>query len=156
MARRRISPERKGLYYTGLAITLAGLVTFLSSFFVLIGSFGETHFDTAMARGKSFATRGIAGMVLLVVGGLLTRVGSVGVAGSGLKLDPEAARRDLEPWSRMAGGTVKDALDEAGLGPGVPALPFDERLRRLEQLRKDGLVNEAEYEAARQRILASA
>ncbi len=33
-------------------------------------------------------------------------------------LDPERARSELEPYSRMAGGMVKDALDEAELGGG--------------------------------------
>jgi len=37
-------------------------------------------------------------------------------------LDPEKAREDLEPYSRMAGGMVKDAMDEAAvkLGGGEP------------------------------------
>lgn len=32
-------------------------------------------------------------------------------AGSGVILDPEKAKEELEPFSRMAGGMVKDALD---------------------------------------------
>ena len=33
-------------------------------------------------------------------------------AGSGVVLDPEKARKDVEPWSRMGGGVVQDALSE--------------------------------------------
>ena len=37
-------------------------------------------------------------------------------------LDPEKARDELEPYSRMAGGMVKDALNEADIkiGGGDP------------------------------------
>lgn len=95
------------------------------------------------------------------------RLGRMGLAGSGMVLDPEGARRDVEPWARMAGGVVKDAIDEAGVridgtrgaGEGDEAssssMPFDERLRRLEKLRAEGLVSESEYAAARKRILES-
>ena len=87
-------------------------------------------------------------------------IGRMGLAGSGIELDPEEARRDVEPWSRMTGGVVKDALDEAGikLGGQPPSdeLPFDERLRRLQKLRDDGLVSEQEYEATKKKILDSA
>lgn len=33
-------------------------------------------------------------------------------------LDPEQARQDLEPFSRQAGGMLKDALDEAAVNLG--------------------------------------
>ncbi len=39
-------------------------------------------------------------------------------------------------------------------GPlGAEQLPFDERLRRLEQLRKDGLVSDEEYQRKRAELL---
>jgi hypothetical protein len=39
-------------------------------------------------------------------------------------LDPEQARKDVEPVARMAGGVVGDALEEAGvkLGGGSVSL----------------------------------
>ena len=40
------------------------------------------------------------------------------VAQSGLILDPEQAREDLAPYSRMAGGLANDALQEAGIDLG--------------------------------------
>ena len=54
-------------------------------------------------------------MVLMMVGHLVARVGARGVAGSGLILDPAQARKDLAPYSKMAGGMAKDALEEAGI-----------------------------------------
>jgi hypothetical protein len=54
-------------------------------------------------------------MGLMVVGGILMSVGARGAAGSGLVLDPSRARQDLEPWSRMGGGMVQDALSEVNV-----------------------------------------
>jgi hypothetical protein len=60
----------------------------------------------------------------------------------------------------MAGGVLKDALDEAGIRSGNKppdeTLAFDERLRRLKQLRDDGLVSEQDYESTKKKILESA
>jgi hypothetical protein len=67
-----------------------------------------------MAKHESISV-----MVLLVVGQLVRRVGARGLAGSGVLLDPQKARDDLEPYSRMAGGMVKDALDEADIDLGA-------------------------------------
>ena len=90
----------------------------------------------------------------------MTSIGRMGLAGSGIKLDPEEARRDVEPWARMSGGVVKDAMDEAGITlggqPSGEKLPFDERLRRLQKLRDDKLISEQEYESTRKKILESA
>jgi hypothetical protein len=69
-------------------------------------------------------------------------------------LDPEQARRDLEPLNRSRGAMVKDALDEADIHLGQTAMPFDEKLRRLHALQKDGLISESEYQSAKQRLLA--
>jgi multidrug resistance efflux pump len=78
-------------------------------------------------------------------------------------LDPERARDDLEPWARAGGGLVRDALDEADVNLGgknasaspaaAAALSFDEKLRRLDQLRKDGLLTEEEYQQKREEVL---
>jgi hypothetical protein len=52
-------------------------------------------------------------MATIVAGLWIRAVGARDLAGSGTVLDPKLARRDLEPYSRMAGGMVKDALEEA-------------------------------------------
>lgn len=151
MTRRQISPERKGLYYLGAALQVIGVISFLS---VWAGGFLGFGF------GSSAGPRVVFGMALILVGGILSKVGQRGLAGSGIILDPEEARRDVEPWSRMTGGMVKDALDEAGIdlnkSDSSDDLPFDERLRRLQKLREDGIVDEEEYEATKKRILESA
>ena len=56
---------------------------------------------------------------------MIRHVGARGLAGSGVVLNPGQARKDLEPYSRMAGGMVKDALDEAdvNLGSGRSSKP---------------------------------
>lgn len=59
-------------------------------------------------------------MPLIIIGAILQSVGKYGAVGSGLKLDPKNARRDMEPWSRMKGGMVADAMDEAGIDLSRP------------------------------------
>jgi len=101
--------------------------------------------------------RGVVGMGLMIVGRMLAAIGSRGLAGSGVMIDPEQARKDLEPWSRMAGGIVKDAIDETGLVSADRSdkadLPFDEKLRKLHQLYKDGIITEEEYQKEKAEIL---
>jgi len=155
MKQQNISPERQGAYYFGMVLSGIGLVLFLSTFVSFISHFGD--FSDFEGRAKSGMVRAFGGMICLAIGQLIMRAGRSGVAGSGLKLDPQEARNDLEPWSRMSGGMLHDALDEAGINLSSPPaeMPFDERLRRLDALKRDGLVSEAEYDAAKQKILAS-
>ena len=113
---RDVSPERKSAYYIGTAISVLGFLLFASVFVSFALNFGDfSHFD---ANVRSFAVRAFAGMALVVVGGFVRGVGERGLAGSGVILDPEQARQDLEPYARMAGGMVKDALDEADVHLG--------------------------------------
>jgi hypothetical protein len=155
---RQVPPERKKIYYIGMAVGVIGFLCFISVFISGALHFGD--FSNFEQRGRSEATRGVLGMVMMIAGGYLTRIGRMGMAGSGIKLDPEEARRDVEPWSRMTGGVVKDVMDEAGIKLGgsssADELPFDERLRRLQKLRQDGLVSEQEYETTKKRILDQA
>ena len=155
---RQVPPERKAIYYVGMAVGAIGLLSFLSVFVSGALHFGD--FRNFEEQGRSEAMRAVVGMILIIAGGFMTRIGRMGVAGSGVKLDPEEARRDVEPWARMTGGVVKDALDEAGIKlggqPSGEDLPFDERLRRLQKLREDGLVSEQEYEAIKKKILDKA
>ncbi len=156
MAQRQVSPERKKVYYVGLVIQVVGFLSFGSVFVSAFLNFA--NFDNFVARSRSEMARAVIGMALIIAGGLLRRSGQMGLAGSGIKLDPEQARKDVEPWARMSGGVLKDALDEAGITPGrntasSQTLAFDERLRRLQKLRQDGVLNEDEYMAVKKRIL---
>jgi hypothetical protein len=157
MANKRISSERQNIYYVGMAIGVIGGLTFFSIFISGALHFGD--FNNFETRSHSMVVRAVVGMAMLFGGSFLMKLGRMGAAGSGLKLDPEKAREDVEPWSRMAGGVAKDALDEAGIKFGqadTTQLPFDEKLRRLEKLRADGLLNQAEFEATKKKILESA
>jgi hypothetical protein len=158
MAERQIPPERKGIFYLGMVLLAAGFLCFISTFFSTVSSFGD--FRNFEQRGRSMGTRALIGMVMVIAGGIMANVGRMGLAGSGLKLDPEEARRDVEPWARMAGGVAKDAIEEAGIKLGGQAqgdaLPFDEKLRRLQKLRDDKVINEQDYESAKKKILENA
>ena len=154
---RNISEARKGIYYLGVSLIAIGIVSFLSVFVSTFTSMGG--FNDFGATMQSVGIRSVGGILLAIIGSVLMRVGARGVAGSGMILDPKRAREDLEPWSRMAGGVLQDALDETGLENALRdrdgnELPFDEKLRRLEQLRKDGLITETEYQAKRKEFLS--
>lgn len=114
---RQVSAGRRTTFYLGTFIMVVGGLVFASLFVTLAlivgwGSDPETVIP-------SFVFRMILAAVLLVTGGALRAVGARGLAGSGVVLDPERARRDLEPYARMAGGMVKDALDEAQVKAGT-------------------------------------
>lgn len=110
-----ISPERKAAYYAGMGMVALGFVVFLGNMFC--ASSGMDDLDSMQvgrsSRGLNMGV-GLFGVVLLIGGGLLIKVGRLGVAGAGVVLEPQQARKDLEPYSRMAGGMLKDALEETG------------------------------------------
>jgi hypothetical protein len=52
---------------------------------------------------------------------------------------------------------LKDTLDEAGIDLEAVRsrqLPFDEQLIKLKGLKREGLISEDEYAAARERVLS--
>jgi len=110
---RRISSKRKSLYYLGNVLIVVGMILFASTFVTFLSHFGDVSNFEADAR-LDFG-RALAGMACMIVGGILRRVGARGLAGSGIVLDPDRAREELEPYSRMVGGMAKDALDEADI-----------------------------------------
>jgi hypothetical protein len=93
-----------------MALGVIGFLLFLSTFVTFIANFG--NFENFEGRARSGGFRAFGGMILMMAGGFLTNLGVRGWAGSGLVLDPEKARSDVEPWSRMGGGIVQDALSE--------------------------------------------
>ncbi|MDH3583200.1 MAG: hypothetical protein OER86_03195 [Phycisphaerae bacterium] len=111
----QISKERKNAYYLGMGLGAVGLLMFLSTFVIFIANFG--NFDNFDSRAKTSAALAFGGMLLMMAGGAIRRVGAAGAAGSGLVLDPAQAREDLEPFSRQAGGMLQDVLDEADIRP---------------------------------------
>lgn len=113
---RQISEARKTAYYLGTGLMVLGGTLFLSTFVTFAMHFGD--FSDFASDAKSGMIRAFGGMVLLFAGAIVRGVGARGLAGAGLVLDPEKARQDLEPYSRMAGGMAKDTLDEAGVKLG--------------------------------------
>lgn len=107
---RTISPDRKATYYAGMVLAAFGLLLFLSMFVTFALHFGDfTDFES---HTRSTFLRGVVGMILMIAGGALRVVAARGFAGSGVVLDPEQARRDMEPWARTAGGLTDDAFSE--------------------------------------------
>jgi hypothetical protein len=113
---RHISDERKTAYYVGIGLQILGALLFASTFVTFLMRFGDfTDFE---ARARSEGFRAFGGMALLIVGAIIRGIGAKGLAGSGVLLDPEKARDELEPYSRMAGGMAKDLLEEANIKLG--------------------------------------
>jgi hypothetical protein len=110
---KQISEQRKVVYYVGTGLQILGGLLFASVFVTGAMHFGD--FSNFHANAKSDMFRGLGGMGLLIAGAVIRSIGARGLAGSGVILDPEEARRDLEPYSRMGGGMLKDALDEADI-----------------------------------------
>lgn len=134
---KEISEGRKTAYYIGMVLAIIGAITFGSVFVSGIMNFG--NFDNFEARGKSMAARGFGGMALMIAGLIVMSIGARGAAGSGLVLDPKKAREDLEPFTRMAGGMVKDALDEADikLGKSTPEKVIMVKCRKCSELNEE-------------------
>jgi len=162
MINRQISPQRKGVYRLGTIVAGVGFLLFLSTFVSAALNFGD--FSDFESRVRSMSLRAVGGMIMLIVGFALMGYGAAGAAGSGLKLDPEQARRDLEPWARMKGGLTKDTLDEMGIdipkiagalgGAGrADSESVEARLRGLHALYKDGILSEEEYLREKQELL---
>ena len=117
--RRDLSPERKAIFYVGMALAGIGLISFLSTFVSFAMNFGDfTDFE---ARGRSMAMRAFGGMILIIIGVIISNIGRMGAAGAGLIPDPQRQRADLEPWNRSAGGMLNDALSEVDVLKHRPA-----------------------------------
>jgi len=107
---RQLSEERKALVYFGYGLMALGFILFFSTFISGISSFG--NFSNFEGRARSEGMRAIFGIILLAAGSGLSRVGKLGLAGSGVKPDPEQAAQDLEPWARAGGHVIGSALEE--------------------------------------------
>jgi hypothetical protein len=113
---RKISQDRNAAYYVGLLLQILGGLLFGSVIVTFITRSGDfTDFE---GRARSEALRAFIGIALMMINGIIRGFGSKGLAGSDVLLDPERARQELEPYSRMAGGMVRDTMDEARLDLG--------------------------------------
>lgn len=123
---RIVSAERQGAFNVGTVLTGVGFVTILVCFigFVTAGHDSVSNFGGG-ANPVAWWIGIFIGMVIAGIGRATRTIAARGVAGSGLVLDPERARTDLEPWARMGGGMLRDAIDESGLPIGQSAPPAE-------------------------------
>lgn len=105
--RRKISPKRKQAFNTGTILMGIGLILFLSSFVISFAGFGSGRMNVGGIMGPS-----IIGFILIFIGQTMRKVGRNGLAGSGIILDMEQEKQDMEPINRMKGGQINDTLDE--------------------------------------------
>ena len=105
VARRQVSPGRKLAFYLGyLCMAGSALITI---------SLVSGPFESSWSGLRSIAWRAASALGCLVLGLFLRMIGIRGLAGSLVVLDPPRARKDLEPWSRAAGGLLDAAVSEA-------------------------------------------
>lgn len=110
---KQISAERKSTYYLGMVLIVIGGILFFSIFIRGVMHFG--NFDNFETNPRSSMFRVFAGMALVILGGIISSIGTRGKAVSGVVLDPENARQEMDLFNRIGGGMVKDAQDEADL-----------------------------------------
>jgi len=107
-SRRKISTGRKVLYYSGMGMIAIGIILFLSTFVV---AFTSDPFEL-IDSGKNPMKLGVYGFIMIFLGTVLRGIGALGTSGSGLILDPQEARNDLNPYTSAVGGMISDVLDE--------------------------------------------
>lgn len=112
---RHVSPGRQGVHALGTLLIVIGAISCLSVVVAVAGLFtsGTSSGDLPSPMPV------VVGFVMIAVGGALRSLGAKGIHGSGLVLDPQRARRELEPHSRQVGGMIGDELDEAGIALGA-------------------------------------
>ncbi len=108
----KISEQRKAIYYIGMGLTILGFILFISIFFSFFGFMNQemNSFGPMMTRKTPSFSRPLIGMLLVIIGQFMMRVGARGAAGSGIILDPEKAREDLRPYTEAAGGMLNDVI----------------------------------------------
>lgn len=129
---REISEDRKFYHSVGMGLIVLGLLLFFGAVFQGIQKemHREEDFNKWIQAGSPFESAPdrhlgpspaalMIGFVLIAAGAITRGIAAQGIAGSGLVLDPKRAREDLEPHSRMVGGMLSDALDEAKLHLGA-------------------------------------
>jgi hypothetical protein len=114
---KQVSESRKNTYLLGQIILVIGVILFLSNFVIFAVNIGDfSNFAGQIRRQIGLA---FGGMICILIGGFLMKVGRYGKAGAGLTLDPEQERFDKEPINRSIGGQLSDILDEAGIRKGT-------------------------------------
>ncbi len=129
---RKIPEERTALYYLGNILIVVGFLLFVSVFIQIASlvssgpSFPSVHspFDPVTQPQRSNQPNimvALAGMGLVLAGGICRSIGVGGLTGSGILLDPERQREEMKPWSKMTGGMISDTLEEVDVLKAPPA-----------------------------------
>lgn len=113
---KQISRERKSLYNAGLVMMIIGGCLFAGPFIAGPITIMTGNIDSGIIPFVFLLA--FIGFGLIAAGGIMRNIAARGTAGSGLVLDPEKARQDLRPWTGMAGGMVKDVMDDADIKIG--------------------------------------
>lgn len=92
----KLSKKRKITYYIGKGMMVLGFIIFFSQFFTF--SFGVPFIFAPI------------GMLFMIAGTFISNIGAKGLAGSGLKLDPDEAREDLKPFNEARGKMINDIV----------------------------------------------
>lgn len=78
---------------------------------MVIQNGGTPQFKMRMPQGPNMA-QPVIGMLFIIVGQVVANIGKSGLAGSGVILDPEKAREDLQPFNVAKGQMINDTLGE--------------------------------------------
>ena len=108
---RNITQKQKTGFYLGMILIGIGVILFSAPF--ADAFFNGLEPNEGGGFPDSFKVA-MVGFVFMWIGSALRMISARGLAGSGLLLAPKQARKDLEPYSRMAGGMIQDALEETG------------------------------------------
>ncbi len=136
---RNVSEKRKKIYQIGMAISAIGVLMFIAVFFINLPVDDSIRFRRNSRIMEILAPLGI---IMIIAGQIVRAVGERGLAGSGLTLDPEQAREDLEPLNRSAGGQIDDTLDEINIGKHLGGLTNQQTIIKLKCTHCDYLNDE--------------
>lgn len=142
-----VEPWRKWAYYGGIALQVVGFLAFVSVFVVFFTSFhsvagNHSAFDTHFNRTVNAFPFAFVGILLMIGGQTLQKIGRKGLAGSGVILSPRercatlspgAARREPRTssglrrcphWAGWAGAPSRRSVCAAGpAGTSRPRTP---------------------------------
>ncbi len=103
----KITKNRKVTYYIGLGMILVGFILFMSVFFSVASSMNDPFGNNT----SNPFMNAVWGMILMITGTIVMNIGARGAAGSGLLLDPDKAREDLQPFNEAKGGMINDVIN---------------------------------------------
>lgn len=135
----KISKERKSIYYVGLGLIVLGVILFLSSFITV-----AIDMNSSFGGPPTFFLRAVVGMICIIIGNVLVSIGAKGAAGSGLILDPEKAREDLQPFNTAKGKMINDVIENIDVVKNIKGERADREAKEIIKIkcRQCGALND--------------